>query len=341
MESAFMASVIKEIELKKIRPNKLNPRLEVNLERLNELASSIKEVGLLEPIIIRPVNDEYEVVVGERRYRAAHQAGLEKVPAIVREYSDEEVVQLNLIENVQRENLSAVEKGKVCKYLLENCSEKYPSQTALAKKIGVSSDAVSMWLKTVEVIPKEAQKYVAPATISGEVPEGKIDYLTAVKVGQQVEQPERQVEVIKKLAEKRLPVKERTQVIKKLAQEPEKPIEEAIEEVTEAPCELQFTVADKKLILNGTKTQTSRPSIPDPKVKPGAIVHASIWEPHIADLRIASIERKRLKYFDEEDAKREGGYTLEEFRKLWKETYGEWDENQLVYIIHFEKIKQP
>lgn len=334
-----MADTVKEIELKKISPSKLNPRLEVNIERLNELAESIKEVGLLEPIIVRPLTNGFEVVVGERRYRASQQAGLEKIPAIVRAYSDDEVAQLNLIENIQREDLSAVEKGKVCKYLLDNCPGKYPSQTALAKKIGVSSDTVSLWLRTVEVVPKEAQKYVAPSTISGDVPEGKIDYLTAVKVGRAVEEPEKRVEVIKKLAERRLPAKERTQVIKRVALEPEKPIEEIIEEVAQAPYEMQFSASDKEPLLQGTKTQTSRIDLPDPKVKTGATVRATIWEPHIADLQITSVERKKLRYFDEEDAKREGGYALEEFRKRWKKTNGEWDENQLVYVIHFEKLK--
>jgi ParB family chromosome partitioning protein len=334
-----MSETIKEIELKDIHPSRLNPRLEVNLERLNELAESIKEVGLLEPIIVRPVDEAYEVVVGERRYRASQQAGLKKVPAIIREYSDDEVVQLNLIENIHREDLSAVEKGKVCKYLLENCSEKYPSQNELAKKVGVSRDAISLWLRTIEVVPKEVQKYVAPSTVSGQVPEGKIDYLTAVKVGRSIEEPERQVEVIKTLAEKRLPVKERNQVIKKVAREPEKPVEEIMKEVAETPCELQLAAVDKKPLLDGIKTQTSRTSPPDPKVKIGVTVHATIWEPHIADLRITSVERKRLRYFDEEDAKREGGYTLKEFKEKWEETYGEWDEDQLVYVIHFEKIK--
>ena len=334
-----MSETVKEIELKKIRPNRLNPRLEVNIERLNELAASIREVGLLEPIIVRPVNSEYEVVVGERRYRASQQAGLEKVPAIIREYSDDEVVQLNLIENVQREELNAIEKGKVCKYLLENCPGKYPSPSAIAEKIGIGSNTVSLWLRTVEVVPQEAQRYVAPSTISGQVPEGKIDYQTAVKVGRSVEEPEKRVEVIKKLAEKRLPVKERTEVIKKVALEPEKPIEEVFEEVAKTPYEMHFAADDKKLLLEGIKTQTSRTDMPDPKVKVGATAHAAIWEPHVADLRITSIERKRLRYFDEEDAKREGGYTMEEFRKKWKETHGEWDENQLVYVIHFEKVK--
>ncbi|HEY4674535.1 MAG TPA: ParB/RepB/Spo0J family partition protein [Candidatus Bathyarchaeia archaeon] len=333
-----MSSVIKEIELEEIRPSKLNPRLEINLEHLGELADSIREVGLLEPIIVRPMNGGFEVVVGERRYRASQQAGLQKVPAIIREYSDDEVVQLNLIENVHREDLSAVEKGQVCKYLLENCAEKFPSQTALAKKIGVSSDTVSLWLRTVEVVPKEAQKYVAASMVSGQVPEGKIDFLTAVKVGRSVEEPERRLEIIKKLAEKRLPAKDRDQIIKKIAREPEKSLEEAIREVADAPHELRLTAEDKGPILDRVKTQISSISLPDPKLKAGAVVHATIWEPHVADLRIISIERKRLKYFDEEDAKREGGYTLAEFKKMWKETHEEWDENQLVYIIHFEKL---
>jgi ParB family chromosome partitioning protein len=333
-----LAEIVKEIELKKIRPSKFNPRIEINIARLNELAASIREVGLLEPIIVRPVNDEYEVVVGERRYRASQQASLEKIPAIVREYSDDEVVQLNLIENIQREELNAIEKGKVCKYLLENCPEKYPSQSAIAQKIGVSSNTISLWLKTVKVIPQEVQKYVAPSTISGQVPDGKIDYLTAMKVGRSVEGSEKKVEAIKKLAEKRLPVKERDQVIKKMALEPEKPIEEVIEEVSEIPFEMQFAAHDKEALLDGTKTQISMTSIPDLKIKAGAVVHAAIWEPHFADLQITSVERKKLRYFDEQDAKREGGYTLEEFKRRWKQTHDEWDENQLVYVVHFERV---
>ena len=334
-----MPGIVEEIELRKIRPNSLNPRLEISIERLNQLAASIKEVGLLEPIIVRPLNGEFEVVVGERRYRAAQQAGLEKVLSIVKEYTDDEVVQLNLIENVQREELSAVEKGKVCKYLLENCREKYPSQIAIAKRIGVSSNAVSLWLRTVEVVPTEAQRYIAPATISGEVPEGKVDYLTAVKVGRKIEELDKRVEVIKKLAEGRLPVRERNQIIKKVAEEPEKSIDEVIEEVAEAPHELQFPAFDKETLINGTKTQTSITRMPDPRIKAGAIVHAAISEPHIADLRVISIERKRLKYFDEEDAKREGCIDLQEFKKRWEKNHGEWDEDQLVYVIHFEKVE--
>jgi ParB family chromosome partitioning protein len=329
-----------EIAINKIRPSKLNPRLEMGTLQLNELASSIREVGLIEPIIVRPISNQFEVVVGERRFRASQQAGLERVPAIVREYTDEEVVLLNLIENVHRQELSAIEKGKVCKYLIEHYPKKYPSQAALADRVGISKNQVSVWMRTVDIIPKEAQDYIAPTTISGEVPEGKIDYATAVKVGRVVEEPEKRVEVIKKFAEERLPVKERDEIIRNVAREPEKPIDQVVEEVLETPSELQFSASDRESLLNGSKTQTSRIEIPDRKIKTGATVYASISEPHIAELQITSIERKRLKYFDEEDAKREGCSDLKELKRRWQQTYSEWDENQLVYVIHFEKAER-
>jgi ParB family chromosome partitioning protein len=334
-----MSDTIEEVELKQIRPNRLNPRLDINIEKLNELADSIRTVGLLQPLIVRPIDGGYEVVVGERRYRALQQAGLEKVPVIIKDYADDEVIELNLIENIQREDLSAVEKGKVCKELLEKYPEKYPSQVALAKKLGISHDAISLWLRTVELIPEEAQQFIAPSTISREIPEGKIDYLTAVRVGRTVKEPKRKIEVIRKLSEKRLPSKAKIEVIRKIAKEPKKPVDEVIKEVIETPYELPFRLNHMKPILDGIKTQTSRKGIPDPKLKVGAIVHASIWEPHFADLRITSIERKRLGEFTEEDAKREGGYTLKEFKEVWKSIHGEWNENESVYVIQFERIK--
>ena len=111
-----------DLELKRIQPNKLNPRLRFSKSGLDDLAASIKQYGILEPIIVRPVNSHYEVVVGERRYRAAQQAGLDEVPVIVREYDDDEVMEINLVENVQREDLSAVEKAKLCQELRDALS---------------------------------------------------------------------------------------------------------------------------------------------------------------------------------------------------------------------------
>jgi len=334
-----MSEVVKEIELKKIRPNKLNPRLDMDFELLNELAESIKQVGLLEPLIVRQLDDEYEVVIGERRFRASQQAGLSKVPAIVREYSDDEVVELNLVENIQREDLSAVEKGNCCSLLMDKYPEKYPTIQDLSKKLGVSSNTINSWLQLVTA-PKEIQRMIAPAEKIG-VPraKGKIDYDTAVTITRRIREPERQIEVAHEIAKR--PIYRRTarEVIARVAKEPEKPVEEVIREVVEAPYELPFRLAHMEPILKGIKTQTTRKGIPDAKVKDDALVHASVWEPHFADLRITSIERKRLGEFTEEDAEREGGYTLEEFKEVWKSIHGDWNENESVYVIHFEKVK--
>lgn len=327
------------VELRNIQPNRLNPRLDISVEGLNELADSIRNVGLIQPLIIRPVGSHYEVVIGERRYRACQQAGLEKVPAIIKQYSDDEVVELNLIENVQREDLSAVEKGKSCNLLMEKYPHKYPTVKDLSKKLAVSETTIQSWLQLVSA-PKEIQRMVAPANKIG-VPraKGKIDYDTAVTITRRIKEPERQIEVAREIAER--PIYRRTarQVITRAAKEPEKSVQEVIREVVEAPYEMPFRLSHMEPILGDVKTQTSRKGISGPKIKVGAIVHASVWEPHFADLRITSIERKRLGDFTQKDAKREGGYTLEEFKEVWKSMHKEWDENESVYVIHFKRVK--
>jgi hypothetical protein len=117
-------------------------------------------------------------------------------------------------------------------------------------------------------------------------------------------------------------------------------MQEVIKEVAEMPYELSFRLENVQPILSGVKTQVTKKGIPDSKIKTRATVHAAVWEPHFADLRIVSVERKRLKYFTEEDAKAEGGCTLEEFKKTWKKQHGEWNENELVYTIHFQKTNK-
>jgi len=333
-----MSESVRYVELRKIQPNRLNPRLEFNIGGINELADSIKEVGLLQPLILRPKNEGYEVVVGERRYRASQQAGLERVPAIVREYTDDEVVELNLIENIHREDLSAVEKGNSCKQLIEKFPEKYPDIDSVAKKLSMSRHTIYNWMELVEA-PQQIQRLIAPVKKIG-VPrlKGKIDYDTAVTIVRRIRESERQVEVARKLAEKPIYRREARRVISEVAREPEKPVEEIIKNVIEAPYELPFRLTHMELILKSVKTQTTRKGIPDPKVKEGAVIHAAVWEPHFADLVITSIERKKLEEFTEEDAKREGGYTLQEFKKVWGSIHEEgWNPDETVNVIHFKK----
>jgi len=328
-----------EIELKKIRPNRLNPRLDINIIRLNDLADSIKQVGLLEPLIVRPLGDGYEVVVGERRYRASQQVGLKTVPVVVRQYTDEEVIELNLVENIQREDLSAVEKGNCCKLLLEKYPKKFGNVQALAQRLSLSSATVKTWLALTEA-PKEIQKMVAPARVERRgTPEGKIDYTTATTIMRRIPEPERQVELSEKLASEGMSQKLARRVIEEAAKSPEKKIEEILTEIKAEPCELTFEPNDMEPIMNGAKTQLASRSLPSSRIKTGDTVHASVYVPHFADLRVVSVERKRLRYFDQEDAKREGYTSLVEFKRAWKKKHVEWNDDELVHIVRFERIQ--
>ena len=322
-----------EIELKKIQPNRLNPRLEFSKVGLDELSDSIKQVGILEPIIVRPTNsDIYEVVVGERRYRAAQQAGLDVVPAIIRDYTDDEVMELNLIENIQREDLNAVEKGKICSELLTKFSHRYPSQGALAKRLGQAQSAITDWLQTIGM-PIEVQQRIAPETARRAVPKGKVDYSTAVRIGRQIKEPEKFTEVIEHIAEKHVPRRIATQVTKRIVREPEKSVEQVFREVVEeAPIFLPFSKVHADAIMKEIKTQTSRKA-KDPRLQKGVTVQAQIT--YFADLEITDVYRKRLADFNDEDAKQEGGYTLDEFKEVWKKFHSEWNPNESVYIIRF------
>lgn len=327
-----------DIELGKIRPNRLNPRLEFTKAGLDELADSIKQVGLIEPIIVRQISsDTYEVVVGERRYRAAQQAHLDKVPTIIKDYTDEEVMEVNLIENIQREDLTAVEKGKICNELLNKFPQNYRSKADLAKKLGVSESTVNSWLYTTSM-PLEVQRRIAPETERRAIPNGKVDYRTVVQISHRIKEPKKFTEVIEYIAKNRIPRRIATEVTKKITREPEKPVEAIFREaVEEAPIFLPFSKVHADAIVKGIKTQTSRKT-KEPRLQPGMIVRAQVT--HFADLEVADVYRKKLGDFDDEDAKREGGYTLEEFKRVWAELHGEWNPNESVYVIKFRLVKQ-
>ena len=111
------------------------------------------------------------------------------------------------------------------------------------------------------------------------------------------------------------------------------------ETLEEEPPELTFRLNHIRSMIDGIKIQTSRKSL-DYKIKEGAIIKANLWQPNYCQLRVKRIERKKLKDFDEQDARREGGYSLEEFKNVWKNLHEEWDPEETVNIIHFEVEKK-
>ena len=139
METALEEEV-KEIPIDKLRVNPYQPRKTFNEEALKELAESIKEHGVIQPIIVKKSIKGYEIVAGERRYRASQLAGKETIPAIIRDFTDEQMMEIAVLENLQRENLNPIEEAEAYKNLMQTLNL---NQEQLAKKVGKSRSHIT------------------------------------------------------------------------------------------------------------------------------------------------------------------------------------------------------
>ena len=140
-----------EVRLSDIEPNRDQPRKQFDQAALDELSENIKKFGLLQPIIVRPLAvSGYQIVAGERRWRACRQAGLIKVPVIIKELSDEQVMELALIENLQREDLNPIEEAEGYKRLMETFGQ---TQETVAKQMGKSRSAIANTLRLLDLGP--------------------------------------------------------------------------------------------------------------------------------------------------------------------------------------------
>ena len=153
---------IKEIPVGEIRPNPYQPRKTFNDDALKELSESIKNYGVFQPIIVKKSIKGYDLIAGERRLRASKLAGLEKIPAIVKEFTDEEMREISLLENLQRENLTAIELAWAYKGIIDNLDIR---QEDLAQKIGKSRAHVTNILGLLN-LPDNVQKMVLNNEIS-------------------------------------------------------------------------------------------------------------------------------------------------------------------------------
>lgn len=136
-----------QLELTKLEPSRYQPRKRIDPEAIAELASSIADKGVLQPLLVRPQGEAFEIVAGERRYHAAKQAGLQSVPVMVRDFSDQETLEIAIIENVQREQLSAVEEARAFKQLLDFGM----NQEEVARAVGKSRSAVANALRLLKL----------------------------------------------------------------------------------------------------------------------------------------------------------------------------------------------
>lgn len=129
-----------QIPVEKIEPSRYQPRLKFDEEKLKELTESIQANGLIQPLTVRKMNDHYELIAGERRYRACRNAGFKEIPCYVLSPTDDQAAQMALIENVQRQDLSAIEEAKS---YLQIMKQAHLSQEQLAKKVGKSQSAIA------------------------------------------------------------------------------------------------------------------------------------------------------------------------------------------------------
>lgn len=154
--------VVREINLKELRPNPYQPRKIFEKEAIDELKKSILEHGILQPIIVRKSIKGYEIVVGERRYRAAKEAKLEKVPVVVRELNEQQMMELAVLENLQREDLTPIEEASAYQLLMEKLSI---TQEQLAKRLGKSRPHIANHIRLLSLPPK-IQQLISDGKIS-------------------------------------------------------------------------------------------------------------------------------------------------------------------------------
>lgn len=185
---------IKEIPLEELRVNPYQPRQVFDEEALQELADSIKEHGVFQPIIVKKSVKGYEIIAGERRFRASKLAGKTTIPAIIRTFTDEQMMEIALLENLQRENLNVMEEAKAYKQMIEKL---HLTQDELAKKVGKSRSYITNILGLLR-LPSEVTDLIEKKELS----------MGHARVLSKLEDKEETIRIAKKVVEEDLPVRE-------------------------------------------------------------------------------------------------------------------------------------
>ena len=201
------------MKINDVEPNRDQPRKHFEEDALLELADSIKQFGILQPLIVQKRNDYYEIIAGERRWRAAKQAGIKEIPVIIKEYTDQEIVEISLIENIQRENLNPIEEAQAYKRLLNEFRLK---QDEVAERVSKSRTAVTNSMRLLK-LDERVQQMIIDDMIST----GHARALLAI------EDKEQQYILANKVFDEKLSVRDTEKLVKELKKpkkEKEKPV---------------------------------------------------------------------------------------------------------------------
>jgi len=196
-----MEEKILQVPIEDIIPNRFQPRLTFDDEALQELATSIKEHGIIQPLVLRKLGDKYEIIAGERRYKAAQIAGLTSVPAVISDIDDDKSAEVALVENIQRKNLTAIEEAKSYKNILDRG---YLTQEQLAEKIGISQSTIANKMRLLNLCDE-----VQDALLKEKISERHARALLAIK------DPTEQIKWLNKILNDRLTVRQLDIEIKK------------------------------------------------------------------------------------------------------------------------------
>lgn len=184
-ETETVGSGIKTVKISKVEPNREQPRKKFDEDALLELSESIKQYGILQPLLVSDKKDYYELIAGERRWRAAKMAGLKEVPIIIKEFSDQETVEISLIENIQREDLNPVEEAQAYKRLID---EFHLKQDEIADRVAKSRTAVTNSLRLLKLDPRVQDMVVDEMITAGHarailsIPDSDMQEMVASKV---------------------------------------------------------------------------------------------------------------------------------------------------------------
>ena len=213
--SDIVENGILQVKINKVEPNRTQPRKNFDEDALSELSESIKQFGIIQPLVVQKKDDYFEIIAGERRWRAAKLAGLKEVPVIVKDYSEQEVVEIALIENIQREDLNPIEEAQAYKRLLTEFNLK---QDQLAERVSKSRTAITNSMRLLKLSDEVQQMVIENIISSG--------HARALVV---IEDEKLQLQMATKIMDERLSVRETEKLVKSIMSPKQKKIVPEIE----------------------------------------------------------------------------------------------------------------
>lgn len=221
------------VKITKVEPNREQPRKNFDEDALQELADSIKQFGLLQPILVQDRNGYYEIIAGERRWRAAKLAGLKEVPVIIRNYSNQEIVEISLIENIQREDLNPIEEAQAYKRLLTEFNLK---QDEVAERVSKSRTAVTNSMRLLKLCEPVQQMIIDDMLSTGHA-----------RALIPIEDAEQQLALAQKIFDEKLSVREVEKMVKNILKPREEKLQkdENIQQLEYIYKEIEHNLAEK------------------------------------------------------------------------------------------------